>query len=60
MRHIFSRRSASVSLRKAEQNFREFSIGIITGRRQKLQYPDRFNFIIARTRRNGKIYEVSL
>ena len=37
MRRIFSRRSVSVSSRKAEQNYKEFSIGIITGRRQKVQ-----------------------
>ena len=37
MRRIFSRRSISVSSRKAEQNYKEFSIGIITGRRQKVQ-----------------------
>jgi len=37
MRRIFSRRSASVSLRKEEENYREVSIGIITGRREKLQ-----------------------
>jgi hypothetical protein len=37
MRRIFSRRSVSVSSRKEEQNYREFSIGISTGRRQKVQ-----------------------
>jgi len=37
MRRIFSRRSVSVSSRKARQNYKEFSIGIITGRRQKVQ-----------------------
>ena len=37
LRRIFSRRSVSVSSRKAEQNYKEFSIGIITGRRQKVQ-----------------------
>jgi hypothetical protein len=37
MSHIFSTRSAPVSLRKAEQNYRELSIRIITGRRQKAQ-----------------------
>ena len=37
LRRIFSRRSVSVLSRKAEQNYKEFSIGIITGRRQKVQ-----------------------
>jgi hypothetical protein len=62
MRCTFSGRSASVSLRKAEQNYREFSIGIITGRRRKLQkkYPNRFNYIITRNIRNVKIYEMWL
>jgi hypothetical protein len=37
MSRIFSTRSASVSLRKAEQNYRKVSITIIIGRRQKAQ-----------------------
>jgi hypothetical protein len=37
MRNIFSKRSISVSSRKAEQNYMESSIGIITERRPKVK-----------------------